>query len=168
MELAAAIQAQALVPREQRGIGQRGGGIQRLRAGMPARGGMAEVYRARKATDARLYAIKCMRPALAKEARFVDMFVREGRLAVRFELSSASNASGEAFRFSGLPVGVLPAGRWLEPAVQAQIVGARAVVLGPEPMIGAQRIVLRLDAQRLVLATDGLGPFVVAGDEAAP
>ena len=46
--------------------------------------------------------------------------------------------------------------------------GARAVVLGPEPMIGAQRIVLRLDAQRLVLATDGLGPFVVVGNEAAP
>ena len=31
-------------------------------------------------------------------------------------------------------------------------------------MIGAQRIVLRLDAQRLVLATDGLGPFVVVGN----
>ena len=56
-----------------------------LLMGMIARGGMAEVYRARKATDSRLYAIKCMRPALAKEARFVDMFVREGRLAVRFE-----------------------------------------------------------------------------------
>ena len=40
-----------------------------LLMGMIARGGMAEVYRARKATDARLYAIKCMRPALAKEAK---------------------------------------------------------------------------------------------------
>ena len=41
------------------------------------------------------------------------------------------------------------------------MIGARAVVLGPEPLIGAQRIVLRLDDQRLTLATDGLGPFVV-------
>ena len=56
-----------------------------LLMGMIARGGMAEVYRARKPTDTRMYAIKCMRPQLAKEARFVDMFVREGRLAVRFE-----------------------------------------------------------------------------------
>jgi len=48
------------------------------------------------------------------------------------------------------------------------VVGARAVVLGPEPLIGRQRIVLRLDAQRLTLATDGLGPFTVADSEAAP
>src|SRR5579883_2457693 len=51
--------------------------------GLIARGGMAEVYRARsRATGARLLAVKCMRPQLAKEARFVDMFVREGKLAV--------------------------------------------------------------------------------------
>jgi general secretion pathway protein H len=42
------------------------------------------------------------------------------------------------------------------------------VVLGPEPLIGRQRIVLRLDAQRLTLATDGLGPFAVADSEATP
>jgi serine/threonine protein kinase len=30
----------------------------------------------------RLLAIKCMRPQLAKEARFVEMFIREGKLAV--------------------------------------------------------------------------------------
>ena len=48
---------------------------------------MAEVYRARLAEtppgpDARLLAIKVMRPALAKESRFVDMFHREAELAV--------------------------------------------------------------------------------------
>jgi general secretion pathway protein H len=47
------------------------------------------------------------------------------------------------------------------------VIGARAIVLGPEPLIGEQRIVLRLDNQRLVLATDGIGPFVVA-DSAVP
>ncbi len=54
--------------------------------GLIARGGMAEVYRARRAetghSDARLLAIKVMRPELAKEARFVDMFHREGQLAL--------------------------------------------------------------------------------------
>ena len=58
-----------------------------LLMGMIARGGMAEVYRAKERTaelgpqDA-LYAVKCMRPQLAREARFVDMFVREGKLAM--------------------------------------------------------------------------------------
>ena len=42
--------------------------------------------------------------------------------------------------------------------------GARAVVLGPEPLIGPQRIVLRLDDQRLVLETDGIGPFVAVAE----
>ncbi len=51
--------------------------------GLIARGGMAEVYRARPRNAAdRLVAIKCMRPNLAKESKFVEMFVREGKLAV--------------------------------------------------------------------------------------
>lgn len=53
--------------------------------GLIARGGMAEVYRARliEPTEAgRLFAIKVMRPQLAREARFVDMFNREGQLAM--------------------------------------------------------------------------------------
>jgi eukaryotic-like serine/threonine-protein kinase len=53
--------------------------------GLIARGGMAEVYRARQ-RDApgppELLAIKVMRPELAREARFVDMFHREGQLAI--------------------------------------------------------------------------------------
>jgi eukaryotic-like serine/threonine-protein kinase len=51
--------------------------------GLIARGGMAEVYRARpRAGDRRLLAIKVMRPQLAREARFIDMFHREGKLAM--------------------------------------------------------------------------------------
>jgi general secretion pathway protein H len=45
--------------------------------------------------------------------------------------------------------------------------GRRAIALGPEPLIGAQQIVLHLDEQQLTLATDGLGPFIVR-DEPAP
>lgn len=56
--------------------------------------------------------------------------------------------------------------RWLDSHVQAEVVDARIVQLGPEPLIGAQRIVLRLADQRVELATDGLGPFVVIDDEA--
>ena len=53
-------------------------------SGLIARGGMAEVYRARPKDQptAKLLAIKVMRPQLAREARFVDMFHREGQLAL--------------------------------------------------------------------------------------
>jgi len=53
--------------------------------GLIARGGMAEVYRARNRRPddpGDLLAIKVMRPQLAREARFVDMFNREGQLAM--------------------------------------------------------------------------------------
>jgi len=50
--------------------------------GLIARGGMAEVYRARPLAGERLVAIKVMRPQLAREARFIDMFHREGKLAM--------------------------------------------------------------------------------------
>jgi hypothetical protein len=58
-----------------------------LMCGLLARGGMAEVYLARHQAaplgDVRaLLAIKVMQPRLAKEARFVDMFRREGELAL--------------------------------------------------------------------------------------
>src|SRR5213075_3135295 len=51
--------------------------------GLIARGGMAEVYRARPTNGERnLFAVKVMRPQLAREARFIDMFNREGKLAM--------------------------------------------------------------------------------------
>ncbi|HTE50592.1 MAG TPA: serine/threonine-protein kinase [Kofleriaceae bacterium] len=56
--------------------------------GLIARGGMAEVYRARLRESPiapELLAIKVMRPELAREARFVDMFHREGQLAILLE-----------------------------------------------------------------------------------
>lgn len=58
--------------------------------------------------------------------------------------------------------------RWLDPQVRAEVVGAQAVQLGPEPLIGAQRIVLRLADRRVQLATDGLAPFTVVGEGAGP
>jgi general secretion pathway protein H len=65
------------------------------------------------------------------------------------------------FVFAGLPPSSSLPSRWLGPDLSADVVGARAVILGPEPMIGAQRIVLRLNDQRITLQTDGLGPFAI-------
>lgn len=70
------------------------------------------------------------------------------------------------FRYIGLSPGLALPERWLEPGVQAQVIGASALVLGPEPLIGAQRLVLRRGEQRRVLATDGLSPFAVVDDGA--
>jgi len=57
--------------------------------GLIARGGMAEVYRAISVSDRdQITAIKCMRPQLAKEKRFVEMFIREGKLALLLEYES--------------------------------------------------------------------------------
>lgn len=93
---------------------------------------------------------------------------RASGLAVRFELALAGNSDGLDYRFVGLPPKVVPDGRWLDDATEAEIVGARALALGPEPVIPAQRIVLKLDHYRLVLATDGLGPFAPAPEAPTP
>ena len=102
--------------------------------------------------------------ALDREALRLGALLEAGRaearasgMLVRFELSPPGAA--QAFRFVGLPPRVDLPTQWLTPGVQARIVGARALVLGPEPLIGAQRIELQLDERRLVLSTDGLAPF---------
>jgi general secretion pathway protein H len=91
---------------------------------------------------------------------------RASGLAVRWVPAPASQAGEEAgeenaphFRFVGLPAALNLPQRWLTPQVQAEVVGARSLLLGPEPLIGAQRVSLRLGDRRLTLATDGLGPF---------
>lgn len=72
------------------------------------------------------------------------------------------------FRFAGLPVSSALPTRWLNPDTTADV-GGGGIVLGPEPVIGAQRIVLRLDRQAVSLVTDGLGPFtLVDRDAGAP
>ncbi len=79
----------------------------------------------------------------------------------------AADAQGDDsadFRFVGLPPSSKLPARWLDRAVTAEIVGAPALVLGPEPIIGAQRVTLSLGTQRITLATDGLGPFAVVAD----
>ena len=90
---------------------------------------------------------------------------RASGLEARWVPRAADSEQGPGFDFVGLPSGGDRPTHWLNEGLVAEIVGGRFVTLGPEPLIGPQRIVLRLDEQRLELSTDGLGPFVVRGDE---
>ncbi|MDB6001690.1 MAG: hypothetical protein JWP52_3389 [Rhizobacter sp.] len=93
---------------------------------------------------------------------------RASGLLVRWEPRPAEVDGGASgFRFTGLPASQNMPNQWLGSGVSADVIGARSVVLGPEPIIGPQRIQLRLDSQRLTLVTDGLGPFVVAESSGA-
>lgn len=72
------------------------------------------------------------------------------------------------FRFDGLPKKDHLPTRWLDERVVAEVIGATAVALGPEPILPAQRIRLRLQDVWLDVATDGLGPFGAAAPASAP
>lgn len=53
--------------------------------------------------------------------------------------------------------------RWLNEDTVAEVIGAPRLVLGPEPIIPAQRVRLRLGERQLMLVTDGLAAFEVEG-----
>lgn len=69
------------------------------------------------------------------------------------------------FRFDGVPPGTLP-DRWLHETTV--VYGTSSLLLGPEPIIGRQAVVLGSAAmpdRSIRIATDGLRPFAVtAGD----
>lgn len=104
-----------------------------------------------------------------------SLLAREGeRLAALFESARAqSRTSGvpviwrstaEGFAFDGLPPSATPMPtHWLDS--QTQAVGNAPLLLGPDPIINAQSVVLRRgsgdQAQQLRVATDGLRPFTV-------
>jgi general secretion pathway protein H len=94
---------------------------------------------------------------------------RAAGLPVSWQLVNGDEDAAGGFRFAGLPGEPTTPRRWLHEGVSAEIVGARAVLLGPEPVIGAQRIVLRLDGRQVALATDGLSAFgIVDSGPASP
>ncbi|MFM2185510.1 MAG: pilus assembly FimT family protein [Burkholderiaceae bacterium] len=51
--------------------------------------------------------------------------------------------------------------RWLHAETRAEVIGTPRLVLGPEPLIPAQRVRLSLGDQQIVLTTDGLHGFSV-------
>lgn len=75
--------------------------------------------------------------------------------------AAVDDGAGAAdFRFVGLPPSQGRAVRWLHAGTQAEVVGGRgALQLGPEAIVPAQRVVLRLDGLEIELSTDGLAPF---------
>ncbi|MCE2658558.1 MAG: prepilin-type N-terminal cleavage/methylation domain-containing protein [Rubrivivax sp.] len=82
--------------------------------------------------------------------------------------ADASSVQAADFRFVGLNAAMRLPTRWLDGATSANLMGSRALMLGPEPFIGPQRVVLSLGDRRLELATDGLGPFAVLSGESQP
>ena len=101
------------------------------------------------------------------EARVAGVLVRWVPLGAGAEPGLAGNQAGAAssgdeladFQFLGLPLRAGLPSRWLDRQTQAQVVGATHLVLGPEAILPAQRIVLRLGEHRLELVSDGLSPF---------
>jgi general secretion pathway protein H len=91
---------------------------------------------------------------------------RASGLAVRW--APARERGDVHFGFDGLPDARHLPTRWLDDRVVAQVVGATAVLLGPEPILPAQRIRLQLGDRTLEVATDGLQPFTAGAIAEAP
>nr|WP_310568076.1 prepilin-type N-terminal cleavage/methylation domain-containing protein [Hydrogenophaga sp.] len=86
-------------------------------------------------------------------------------------------STGSGFEFisvattSGDPNGLANTRNWLSAGTRVQITqpaGAAVLVLGPEPLIAAQRLLLLQGDRRLSLGTDGLAPFAVLPESATP
>jgi general secretion pathway protein H len=99
---------------------------------------------------------EAMRLAALLEAARAES--RSSGVPLRFVLPTQPGDSG--FRFVGSTTADPLPTQWLGDGVSAEIIGGGALTLGPEPLIGPQRIVLRLGERNLTLATDGIGPFV--------
>lgn len=110
--------------------------------------------------------------ALDREAERLTALLESARaqsrangVAVRFRTTPQGP---NAFEFDGLPPGSLP-GAWLSPGVSAQPIApdgtpAIALLLGPDPIIAAQQLLLTSDgppSRTVRIATDGLRPFAV-------
>jgi general secretion pathway protein H len=85
---------------------------------------------------------------------------RAGGLTVRWR--PATTEGPNQFEFLGLPQRIQLPQRWLGDAVTVDLDGNRhELQLGPEPLLPAQSMRLRLGQQQLRVATDGLRPFAI-------
>ena len=69
-------------------------------------------------------------------------------------------ATPEGYAFDGAPEPPEPA-NWLSPQTRAQVWGAQALLLGPEPVIGGQAVVIVHGGRSIWVLTDGVRPFKV-------
>ena len=147
---------------------------------------MTPMHQRRKAGGFTLLELLVVVTIVAAASAGVTLALRDGtqtalerdaqRLAVLLESARAqSRATGVAvrwqpaaagFKFDGASSGAALPERWLSDSTRA--VGTPRLVLGPEPMIGAQAVELTdtsaaADNQvnSVVIATDGLRPFAV-------
>jgi general secretion pathway protein H len=72
-----------------------------------------------------------------------------------------SKGTDADYQFLGMPEPLMPPLKWLEPEVRAEVIGAKSIELGPEPVIEARSVILSLDGKQIIVGTDGLGPFNV-------
>jgi general secretion pathway protein H len=80
----------------------------------------------------------------------------------------APEGESAGFRFVGLPPSQPLPSTWLDEDTRAEVLDGDGLALGPEALIGPQRVELRLGEQRLVVATDGLRPFAATSDGTPP
>ena len=100
--------------------------------------------------------------ALEREAQRVAAVLEAGRSQSRtLGLAVRWLPSVEGFTLTGSSLqGGEPLQAWLNPGTSAQTDSSRTfVLLGPEPIIPAQSITLRLEERSVQISTDGLRPF---------
>jgi general secretion pathway protein H len=107
---------------------------------------------------------------LEREAQRLAALLESARAHSRMSANPIRwRATANGFAFDGLPVDSAPS-NWLGSDVRADT--TEALLLGPEPIIGPQRVrlvTLSQPARSLTVATDGVRPFAVAPDaETAP
>ena len=90
---------------------------------------------------------------------------RAGAMTVRWVPQPGSD--GGDYHFWGLPPALMPPLKWLASGVQAEVLGGLSIKLGPEPVIGAQSILLRMEDKQIIVSTDGLSAFEVNTGDAS-
>ncbi len=112
---------------------------------------------------ARLSALLEMARAEARVSGTTVLWVPRGAAEAAEMVSTAAGPDTGAdmadFRFVGLPAAMALPRRWLDARVSAEVIGRSTVLLGPEAILPAQRVRLRLADRQLELASDGLGGF---------
>ena len=83
-------------------------------------------------------------------------------------IPKVNNTRSEDFQFVGVNKGSAPLNpngewpkHWLDSNVDAVVWGAAQLSLGPEPYIGSQKLILKLQEKKLTIVTDGFSPFRV-------
>jgi general secretion pathway protein H len=101
-------------------------------------------------------------PQLDREAQRLGALLESARARSRLTGQPVRwIADAQGFHFEGLPGSALPQG-WLSP--DTHVVGRGVLVLGPEPVIGPQAVVIASTDhpdRSVRIATDGLRPFAV-------